>query len=276
MTASTAHDVIPPPVASCPLPLAIDWTGPDGPRPLSIREIRPIRRRAPQTELSPVFQPELFHTGNGEACGPFDFSFHVARLCEDVVARCACFHHIDPRRMLFCVTQARTTRSFGLQAKITPMRFRHGQRVRRRRGRIYQVQRYSIDGVEMLYLVTFCLPRFLDQSFDEKLITIFHELYHIAPEFDGALRRHEGRYSVHTHSQKEYDAQMAALAREYLSNGADPALHAFLRLDFEGLFARYGKVIGLTVPVPKLVPIVASEKASGGVLTPCFFKSTGG
>ena len=30
---------------------------------------------------------------------------------------------------------------------------------------------------------------FLDQTFEEKLVTVFHELYHISPAFDGDLRR---------------------------------------------------------------------------------------
>ncbi len=55
------------------------------------------------------------------------------------------------------------------------------------RGRYYQVQRYFVDGHEMLYVMAFCMPRFLDQSFEDKLITLFHELYHINPRFDGDL-----------------------------------------------------------------------------------------
>src|SRR5947199_128866 len=78
---------------------------------------------------------------------------------------------------------------------------------------------------EILYLMTFCLPRFLDQDFDEKFVTLFHELYHISPQFDGDLRRHAGRYAVHTRSQRGYDEQMAHLARAYLADGADPKLH---------------------------------------------------
>ena len=45
----------------------------------------------------------------------------------------------------------------------------------------------------MLYVMTFCLPRFLEQSFDDKFVTIFHELFHIGPSFDGDFRRHSGR-----------------------------------------------------------------------------------
>jgi len=42
------------------------------------------------------------------------------------------------------------------------MRFRGGQLVRGHRGISYQVQRYFVDGEEILYVMTFCLPRFLE------------------------------------------------------------------------------------------------------------------
>ena len=66
-------------------------------------------------------------------------------------------------------------------------------------------RRIFVDGVEMLYLMTFCLPRFQNQPFEDKLVTLFHELYHIGPAFDGDLRRHAGRYAVHSGSQRRYD-----------------------------------------------------------------------
>jgi hypothetical protein len=122
----------------------------------------------------------------------------------------------------------------------------------------YQVQRYIVAGQEVLYLMTFCLPRFLNQSFDDKLVTLFHELYHISPRFDGDLRRHGGRYAVHTCSQRRYDLHMAHLARGYLATKPDPQLHAFLRLNFTQLRGRHGRVVGVAVPRPKLIPLADS------------------
>jgi hypothetical protein len=236
------------------IPLVLRWTGTDGSQPLPQRVIR--HRRG----VAPVRLPELYngngYHGNGQMSAPFDFSWHIKRLCADVSSRCEVFHQIDVRRILFSVTQARAPRRHGLQAKVIPLRFRDGQLVRRRRDRLHQVQRYRVADVEMLYVMAFCLPRFLDQSFDEKFITIFHELYHIAPEFNGDLRRHGGRCDIHTRCKKTYDRHMAGLVRDYLRSGADPALHAFLRLNFHQLEARHGVLFGLHVPVPKLVPLL--------------------
>jgi predicted metallopeptidase len=188
---------------------------------------------------------------------PFDFCGHVRRLCADVALRCEALRHVDVSRLLFAVTQARSGRMHGLQARVTPLRFHGGHLRRRRRGVSYQVQRYFVGDREMLYVMTFCLPRFLDQSFDDKFITLFHELYHISPAFDGDLRRHEGRYAIHSQSKRGYDQYMADLARSYLSNGADAELHAFLRMNFAQLQQRHGCVVGVVVPRPKLIPIPA-------------------
>jgi len=248
---------------------AVEATLPDSPfvriwgqaaNPLPVRAVRADRAR---THPLGADAPPWLHTGaSGQ---PFDFCGHVRRLCADIVARCEPLWHIDVSRLLFAATQARNNRPHGLQARVTPLRFRNGDLTRRRgRGTAYQVQRYFVGEQEMLYVVTFCLPRFLDQDFDDKFITLFHELYHISPSFDGDLRRHEGRCTIHSRSKRGYDAHMADLARDYLAKGADPALHAFLRLNFAQLQHRHEKVLGVVVPRPKLIPVPARRKAPGG------------
>lgn len=231
------------------LPLILCWNHPANPLP--VRSAQPPGRARPSsTQFDP---PPWLPTGPLDQ--PFDFSGHVRLLCADIAGRCEGLRHVDVSRLLIGMTQARTGRAHGLQARVTPLRFRNGTLVRKRRGVPYQVQRFFVDSREMMYLMTFCLPRFLDQDFDDKFITVFHELYHIGPNFDGDLRRHEGRYSVHSHSQRGYDEQMAHLAREYLAGNPDPALHAFLRLDFAQLLRRHGSVVAVTVPRPKLIPL---------------------
>ena len=55
---------------------------------------------------------------------------------------------------------------------------------------------------------------------------------------------------------------MAALARGYLAGGVDPALHAFLRLDFAQLVHRHSSVVGVVVPRPRLLPIRTPERSA--------------
>ena len=221
--------------------------------PLPLRELRPprgSRQRSVGLEAPPWLP-------TGPVGKPFDFCGHVRRLCADIVRHSDALRHIDVSRLLFGVLQARSDRRHGLQARVTPLRFRGGALVRRRNDVPYQVQRFFVNGREMLYLVTFCLPRFLDQDFDDKFITLFHELYHISPAFEGDLRRHDGRCTLHTQSKRLYDSHMNEMARAYLSNGADRSLHEFLRLNFAQLRRRHGAVVGVTVPRPRLIPVAA-------------------
>jgi hypothetical protein len=184
-------------------------------------------------------------------------------LCIDVCHRLDEFRHIDMARVAVTFAQARRRVSYGLQAKLTPMRFEEGKLVAPREdGRLWTVQRlFDIHQREMLYILTFYLPRFLDQSFSEKMTTVFHELYHINPQFNGDIRRLDGRYHVHSHSQKEYDEEMARLAKRYLAQKPPVEIYGFLRKTFRGLKRHHGEVVGLQIPIPKLLPLPDSKSA---------------
>lgn len=176
-------------------------------------------------------------------------------LCSDIARRMSAFGHVRMDEVAVTFAQARRRVTWGLQAKLTPLRFECGALTTRRNGQTWQVQRVMHGQREMLYILTFYLPRFLETSFEEKLTTVFHELYHISPQFDGDIRRMSGRYHVHSHSQKEYDAQMARFAQEWLSHNPPRELYGFLRNRFNTLHRRFGGVMGLQIPIPKLVPV---------------------
>jgi hypothetical protein len=186
---------------------------------------------------------------------PFDLTAALTRLTADLVARLPPLAHIEPARLLVTLTPARVRGPFGLQARCTPMRLKGGATTARRRGRTFRVQRYVVDGVEVLYLVTFVVPRFLDLSAREKLVTVVHELFHIGERFDGDLRRHPGRCYAHSASKKGYDAEMGVLADRYLATAPNPAQVGWLTADAAGLASLFGGVVGVTVPRPKLVPV---------------------
>lgn len=220
--------------------------------------VQTVRRVGKPVALGPTDAAPPWLTTGPEG-KPFDFCAHIRRLVDDIVRHCPQLSHVRTDQVLFAFTQARNGRRTGLQARVTPLRFAGGFAVRRYRGVRYQVQRWFVAGSELLYLMTFCLPRFLNQSFDDKFVTLFHELFHIGPKFDGDLRRHDGRCAMHTHSRRAYDEHMAELARSYLSGGPDPNLHDFFRLNFAQLCQRHGSVVGVTVPRPKIVPLPESE-----------------
>ena len=147
---------------------------------------------------------------------PFDFTAAMARLCDDIVAKTPDLAHVRMGQVAVSFAQARHRVLHGLQAKLTPLRFENGTLVTRRGHSDWTIRRFFRGETEVLYILTFYLPRFLDQPLEEKFVTVFHELFHISPRFDGDIRRHEGRCHVHTASQKQYDRRMGELAQDYL------------------------------------------------------------
>jgi len=186
----------------------------------------------------------------------FDFTHHVGLLCDDITTRVPEMSHIDVRRVAISFCQTRKRVRHGFWASLTPMRFANGNLTEMRRGGVYTVQRlYDSAGVEMLYVLAFYLPRFLQLSFMDKLVTIFHELWHINPEFNGDIRRFEGRCYAHTHSEKEYDDAMLQLAKRWLAMSPPNGLYQFLKMNHGRMCREYGRVYGTKIPHPKLLPL---------------------
>ena len=186
----------------------------------------------------------------------FDFTQHIRRLCVDIVSRLDSLRHIHLDRVAIRFCQTRQPGRYGIQASLTPLRFVGGSLETHKRGRRYTVQRIRDEhGREMLYLLSFYLPRFLDRPFEDKLSTVIHELWHIGPNFDGDIRRHEGRCYAHTGSQKQYDAVIDQFTKQWLSLDPPEEVYSFLRLNFRQLTQSHGPVIGRRIATPRLVPI---------------------
>ena len=184
----------------------------------------------------------------------FDFTFHAKRLCDDMACRLPELAHVRMDRVAVSFCQTRKAVSHGMYASLTPLRFENGSASVVRGGEPWTVQR-TVDahGREMLYILNFYLPRFLNLSFDEKLTTVVHELWHISPRFDGDIRRFKGRFFAHGESQRKYDAVVTALARRWLSLDPPKFTYEFLHHDYKTLRARHGRVYGTKVPAPKLI-----------------------
>jgi hypothetical protein len=187
---------------------------------------------------------------------PLNLTERLDLVCRDAVARCPTFAQIDMDRIGVTIAQAKSGHRHGLQARLTPLRLRDGERDTVRRGRRYRVQQFTLDGRELLYLVTFCVPRFLDLPFEEKLLTVFHELYHIGERFDGDFRRHEGRCHIHSSSKKGYDAHMERLVTAYLKDHPDQTSLDWLKDDYRSMWDRHAGLFGAVLPKPRLIPVV--------------------
>ncbi len=196
--------------------------------------------------------------GGGRA--GLDFGRQMRQVCEDLVERLPELGHIDMKCVAISISPTRKAGAYGVHASLTPLRFAGGKLVEKRRGRYYKSQSLrDSSGQEMLYILTFYLPRFMEVDFREKLTTIVHELWHVSPAFDGDIRRHEGRCYAHTGSKRNYDRAMGSLVDRWLAGQPPRALYQFLELSFDQLRSAYGRVHGVRYSRPRMLPISADE-----------------
>lgn len=192
-----------------------------------------------------------------------DLSAACAALAEDICRRVPELGHIDPQRMLICLSRSRAGGDHGVYARIAPLRFDAGaQEKTRRRGRYVETFRMPTlthEGRDILYLIYLMVPRFLRLSFEQKLTTLIHELYHIAEACDGDLRRFPGRNFAHGSSRQGYNRIIARLQQQYLDRHPDAQLLDVLRLDEDSWACGQIRLTGLTVPLPR-ARLVARQK----------------
>jgi hypothetical protein len=111
------------------------------------------------------------------------------------------------------------------------------------------------------YLISVALPRFCDQSLAHsrkarfyrraedlwiaKLDTVIHELYHIAPDWEGIRRigRGDGTFLAEYHGGRFLE-EVAEMVGVYLDSRPDPLTYGFLRHNFDALEAGFGGVVG--------------------------------
>lgn len=174
----------------------------------------------------------------------FNFTDALKDLIYQITESMSDFSHIKPDQLVISSSQTRTAGVQGVYACVTPLRFENGSRTAVRRNRVYRMPDTMVGGIEKLYVVTFYLPRFIDLDYNEKLVTVFHELYHISPEFNGDIRRLPGKNYAHGHSRKKYNDYISAFAKSFLAlpGAADAA--DFLHHNFDELDKLHGGITG--------------------------------
>lgn len=177
---------------------------------------------------------------------------HLDAVIADLCARLPEFAHVQPRRLLCCLTRARQHGAGGVFAKIVPMRFPDGTPFRQLHGVRYALPQIPTDDGDVLYLIYVYVPRFFTLPFEHRLLVLVHELFHIAPAFDGTIRRFGSR--AHGASRDAYNARLQPLVDRYLQAGPPDERLAVLRGDFHAL-AREHHLVGRALTIPKAVRI---------------------
>ncbi len=191
-----------------------------------------------------------------EQAGPpvFDFNREYMNVVRDVARACEEFGHIDSERIAVSYSAAKSNSKYGLQAKIYPLRFEGGAREKISKGFKFSIPPVFYDGVEIYYIISFCIPRFLDLSVSGKLETIVHELFHISPRFNGDIRRlTTGARAAHGASHEIYDRFVGRIVKRYLYSSARSVLPKFLYFDYKKLKQVYHSIRVEKLKIPKIL-----------------------
>ncbi|VVB97440.1 Uncharacterised protein [uncultured archaeon] len=184
----------------------------------------------------------------------FDFTANMKRLVEDIVKTHPDFSHIALNKIFIAISPSNHRRD-GVVAKLRPLRFEGGSRTRVCRGTEYIFPEVLINGNNILYVVYFHLPRFLNHGdHKNKLATVLHELYHISPLFNGDVRRFPGKNYAHGNSRKSYDKLISVCTDEYIKSTTRPELSVFLKYGYSGLKRKYGAIYGDIIRIPRSKP----------------------
>jgi predicted metallopeptidase len=178
----------------------------------------------------------------------------LTEIIKEITTRSGSFSHIDTKKVTVCLGSNRNSSRGSIYGKLVPLKFKDGSDKLQFRGRYYTIPEIINDGIAQLYAVYFYLPKFFNLSAEEKLRVIFHELYHISPEFNGDIRRMGSVKKAHGSSKKRFDLKFekeVKLFFEYISN---TAYLDFLVMDSKSLHKNY-RVYARRMKIPKPVVV---------------------
>jgi hypothetical protein len=136
-----------------------------------------------------------------------DFSTALNLILRDIEARVPELEHLRAERILITCGQARKKS----RATTRPFSFAETKTRRSETGKLYKPI-VVVGGKRIRYEITLRPLFFLRSTPKQRLKTLFHELYHISPAFDGTLaeeRRHERL------PRAAFDAEIGPLLRRY-------------------------------------------------------------
>ena len=172
-------------------------------------------------------------------------------VVRDLCARVPEFAHIQPGRILLCLGRTRGPRG-GVFAKIVPMRFPDGTPFKVVKEQQYALPQIPTPDGPILYLIYIYVPRFFEQSAERRLLTLIHELFHIAPRFDGTIRRVGN--GAHGASRNRFNDNLQPLLRRYLASSPPAETLAILHSDLKAL-AKDNRLTGRSLPLPKAIQL---------------------
>jgi len=180
-------------------------------------------------------------------------------LIKDISEKVGELSYIDSEQVAVGFKRSRESAVEEVWAEITGLEDEYNGTIQRREGRIekyFASKNLMVNGIPIKYVVDLYVPVFFSLSFKEKLSTVFHELYHINPKFDGNLRFFKGKGYKHGPSLEKYDKYMEYLVEKYMR--LSPQAAEFLNKCHSELseFCQKGGLPKYPKPEPELFKII--------------------
>lgn len=184
----------------------------------------------------------------------------LSLITHEMIIRTPEFRGYDINRMLICCASNRSDSRGGIYGKLVPLKFEGGSDIINFHGRTYTIPKIIHNNIEIRYLIYYYHPKFFDISAREKVNVMFHELYHISPDFNGDIRRMGKFKKTHGHSKKSFEEKYLDYAEEFYSYVKETPYHAFLEMSSRDLQNSFKKIKCRRMKTIKPVPVEAAQK----------------
>ena len=179
----------------------------------------------------------------------------LALIINEITVFSPNFSHIDINRVIVSIAfNKRSSRGY-IYGKLAPLCFENGKKELLRAGRTYRMPEMIENGIRQLYIVYFYAPRFFNLSAKEKLNVIFHELYHISPEFNGDIRRMGKKKIAHGHSKKNFDSLFVDEMENFYKHIQDTQALDFLSCSMKDFSKKFKTITYSKTKLPKALPV---------------------
>lgn len=177
-------------------------------------------------------------------------------ILHEAIQKTDCFNKFDINRILVAGSKNKKESKRGTYSKVVPLRFKNGKSVIRYEGHNYCIPKIKVSGTEILYIIYFYMPSFFNLNAEEKIKVLFHELYHISPDFNGDIRRIGSVKYAHGHSGKKFEENYLSHAEKFFSYIKKTRYFDFLTMNFADFNRHFSKIKINRVKKPKPIKLV--------------------
>ncbi len=166
----------------------------------------------------------------------------LSLIIHDMVKSTDEFKSFDMNKILICCASNRSDGRGAIYGKLSPLRFQDGSEIIKHNGRFYTIPKLKVNNIEILYVIYFYIPKFFNLSAKDKVNVMFHELYHINPEFNGDIRRMGKFKSAHGHSRKSFEEKYIEYADAFFETIKEAPYYNFLQMKTEDIQEHFKKI----------------------------------